>query len=178
MGIPIGKLSLYTLIGGIDLSGLFQLLDIGTNNVDRLNDPEYVGWRHERITGQAYWDFVDKFVTCINRKLPNVLLQWEDFAKPHARPILDRYRDNLCTFNDDIQGTASVTLGALYKAMKITNKKFSDQQVVILVQEVQELDAEYHFEAMVTEGMDETEARKHFFLLDSKGLLHCGLEQI
>ena len=100
--------------------------------MDRLNDREYLGWRHERITGKAYWDFVDKFVTCINRKLPNVLLQWEDFAKPHARPILDRYRDSLCTFNDDIQGTAPVTLGALYKAMKITNKKFSDQQVVIL----------------------------------------------
>src|SRR5215217_6072827 len=142
MGIPIGKLSLYTLIGGIDPKRTLPIiLDIGTNNADRLNDPEYVGWRHERITGQAYFDFVDKFVSCIKRKLPNVLLQWEDFAKPHARPILDRYRDSLCTFNDDIQGTAAVTLGALYKAMK-------------------------------TEGMNETEARKHFFLLDSKGLLH------
>jgi malate dehydrogenase (oxaloacetate-decarboxylating) len=174
MGIPIGKLSLYTLIGGIDPRRTLPIvLDVGTNNVDRLNDPEYVGWRHERITGQAYWDFVDKFVTCINRKLPNVLLQWEDFAKPHARPILDRYRDSLCTFNDDIQGTAAVTLGALYKAMKITKKKFSDQQVVILgAGSAGTGIAEYIQEAMVTEGMDETEARKHFFLLDSKGLLH------
>jgi malate dehydrogenase (oxaloacetate-decarboxylating) len=174
MGIPIGKLSLYTLIGGIDPQRTLPIvLDVGTNNADRLNDPEYVGWRHERITGQAYWDFVDKFVTCINRKLPNVLLQWEDFAKPHARPILDRYRDSLCTFNDDIQGTAAVTLGAVYKAMKITKKKFSDQQVVILgAGSAGTGIAEYIHEAMVTEGMDETEARKHFFLLDSKGLLH------
>jgi malate dehydrogenase (oxaloacetate-decarboxylating) len=174
MGIPIGKLSLYTLIGGIDPQRTLPIvLDLGTNNADRLNDPEYVGWRHERITGQAYWDFVDKFVTCIKRKLPNVLLQWEDFAKPHARPILDRYHDSLCTFNDDIQGTATVTLGALYKAMKITKKKFSDQQVVILgAGSAGTGIVEYILEAMVTEGMNETEARKHFFLLDSKGLLH------
>jgi malate dehydrogenase (oxaloacetate-decarboxylating) len=174
MGIPIGKLSLYTLIGGIDPQRTLPIvLDVGTNNADRLNDPEYVGWRHERITGQAYWDFVDKFVTCIKRKLPNVLLQWEDFAKPHARPILDRYHDSLCTFNDDIQGTATVTLGALYKAMKITKKKFSDQLVVILgAGSAGTGIVEYILEAMVTEGMDETEARKHFFLLDSKGLLH------
>jgi malate dehydrogenase (oxaloacetate-decarboxylating) len=176
MGIPIGKLSLYTLIGGIDPQRTLPiLLDVGTNNADRLNDPEYVGWRHERITGQAYLDFVDKFVTCIKRKLPNVLLQWEDFAKPHARPILDRYRDSLCTFNDDIQGTAAVTLGALYKAMKVTKKKFSDQQVVILgAGSAGTGIAEYILEAMVTEGMDEMEARKHFFLLDSKGLLHTA----
>jgi malate dehydrogenase (oxaloacetate-decarboxylating) len=176
MGIPIGKLSLYTLIGGIDPQRTLPIiLDVGTNNVDRLNDPEYVGWRHERITGQAYWDFVDKFVTCIKRNLPNVLLQWEDFAKPHARPILDRYRDSLCTFNDDIQGTAAVTLGALYKAMKITEKKFSDQQVVILgAGSAGTGIAEYILEAMVAEGMNEMEARKHFFLLDSRGLLHTG----
>jgi malate dehydrogenase (oxaloacetate-decarboxylating) len=176
MGIPIGKLSLYTLIGGIDPKRTLPIiLDIGTNNADRLNDPEYVGWRHERITGQAYFDFVDKFVSCIKRKLPNVLLQWEDFAKPHARPILDRYRDSLCTFNDDIQGTAAVTLGALYKAMKITKKKFSDQQVVILgAGSAGTGIAEYILEAMVTEGMDEREAHKHFFLLDSKGLLHTA----
>jgi malate dehydrogenase (oxaloacetate-decarboxylating) len=176
MGIPIGKLSLYTLIGGIDPQRTLPIiLDVGTNNADRLNDPEYVGWRHERITGQAYWDFVDKFVSCIKRKLPNVLLQWEDFAKPHARPILDRYRDSLCTFNDDIQGTAAVTLGALYKAMKITKKKFSDQQVVILgAGSAGTGIAEYILEAMVTEGMDEREAYKHFFLLDSKGLLHTA----
>src|SRR5215210_5292634 len=173
MGIPIDKLSLYTLIGGIDPQRTLPIvLDVGTNNADRLNDPEYVGWRHERITGQAYWDFVDKFVTYIKRKLPNVLLQWEDFAKPHARPILDRYRDSLCTFNDDIQGTAAVTLGALYKAMKITKKKFSDQQVVILgAGSAGTGIGEYILQATISEGMDEDKARRHFFILDSKGLL-------
>ncbi|MDE1816640.1 MAG: NAD-dependent malic enzyme, partial [Thaumarchaeota archaeon] len=176
MGIPIGKLSLYTLIGGIDPRRTLPiLLDVGTNNYERLHDPAYIGWRHERITGQVYWDFVDKFVSSVKRKLPNVLLQWEDFAKPHARPILDKYRDSLCTFNDDIQGTAAVTLGAMYGALNITKKKFSDQQVIILgAGSAGTGIAEYILTAMVDEGMDETDARKHFFLLDSKGLLHTA----
>ncbi|HYY41011.1 MAG TPA: NAD-dependent malic enzyme, partial [Nitrososphaera sp.] len=173
MGIPIGKLSLYTLIGGIEPQRTLPiLLDVGTSNADRLQDPEYIGWRHERITGQAYWDFMDKFVSSIRRKLPNVLLQWEDFSKSHARPILDKYRDSLCTFNDDIQGTAAVTLGALHKALKIIKKKFSDQQVVILgAGSAGTGIAEYILQSMIAEGIDDTEARKHFFLLDSRGLL-------
>src|ERR687897_531684 len=174
MAIPVGKLSLYTVIGGIEPKRTLPIvLDVGTNNQERLHDPEYIGWRHERITGQPYWDFVDKFVSCIKRKFPDVLLQWEDFAKPHARPLLDKYRDSLCTFNDDIQGTAAVTLGAIYKALKVTGKKVSDQQVVILgAGSAGTGVADYIMQAMITEGMDETEARKHFFLLDSKGLLH------
>ena len=173
MGIPLGKLSLYTVIGGIEPKRTLPILfDVGTNNQERLHDPEYIGWRHERITGQRYWNFVDKFVSCIKRKLPDVLLQWEDFAKAHARPILDKYRDSLCTFNDDIQGTAAVTLGAIYKALKITRKKFSDQQVVILgAGSAGTGIAEYILRAMVAEGMKETKARRHFFILDSKGLL-------
>src|SRR5919109_890044 len=174
MGIPIGKLSLYTVIGGIEPKRTLPiLLDVGTNNQERLHDPEYIGWRHERITGQPYWNFVDKFVSCIKRKLPDVLLQWEDFAKLHARPILDKYRDSLCTFNDDIQGTAAVTLGAIYKALKITGKKFSDQQIVILgAGSAGTGIAEYLLQAMIAEGMAEDKARRHFFMLDSKGLLH------
>jgi malate dehydrogenase (oxaloacetate-decarboxylating) len=173
MSIPIGKLSLYTGIGGIDPKRTLPiLLDVGTNNQERLHDPEYIGWRHERITGQPYWDFVDKFVSCIKRKLPNALLQWEDFAKSHARPILDKYRDSLCTFNDDIQGTAAVTLGAIYRALTITGKKFSDQQIVILgAGSAGTGIAEYILQAMIAEGMDEDKARRHFFILDSKGLL-------
>jgi malate dehydrogenase (oxaloacetate-decarboxylating) len=173
MGIPIGKLSLYTVIGGIEPKRTLPiLLDVGTNNQERLHDPEYLGWRHERITGQPYWDFVDKFVSCIKRKLPNVLLQWEDFAKSHARPILDKYRDSLCTFNDDIQGTAAVTLGAIYKTLKITGEKFSDQQIVILgAGSAGTGIAEYILQAMIAEGMEETKARRHFFILDSRGLL-------
>jgi malate dehydrogenase (oxaloacetate-decarboxylating) len=174
MSIPIGKLSLYTAIGGIDPKRTLPiLLDVGTNNQERLHDPEYIGWRHERITGQQYWDFVDKFVSCIKRKLPNILLQWEDFAKPHARPILDKYRESLCTFNDDIQGTAAVTLGGIYEALKITGKKFSDQQIVILgAGSAGTGIAEYILQAMIAEGMDEDKARRQFFILDSKGLLH------
>src|ERR671918_529322 len=173
MGISIGKLSLYTVIGGIEPKRTLPiLLDVGTNNQERLHDPEYIGWRHERITGQPYWNFVDKFASCIKRKLPDVLLQWEDFAKAHARPILDKYRDSLCTFNDDIQGTAAVTLGAIYKALKITRKKFSDQQVVILgAGSAGAGIAEDILQAMVAEGMEETKAHRHFFILDSSGLL-------
>jgi malate dehydrogenase (oxaloacetate-decarboxylating) len=173
MSIPIGKLSLYTVIGGIDPKRTLPiLLDVGTNNQERLHDPEYIGWRHQRITGQPYWDFVDKFVSCIKRRLPNVLLQWEDFAKSHARPILDKYRDSLCTFNDDIQGTAAVTLAAIYKALKIIGTKFSDQQIVILgAGSAGTGIAEYVLQAMIAEGIDEDKARRHFFVLDSKGLL-------
>lgn len=173
MSIPIGKLSLYTVIGGIEPKRTLPIvLDVGTNNQERLHDPEYIGWRHERITDQLYWDFVDKFVSCIKRKLPDVLLQWEDFAKPHARPLLDKYRDSLCTFNDDIQGTAAVTLGAIYKALKVTGKKVSDQQVVILgAGSAGTGVADYIMQAMIAEGMEETKARRRFFILDSKGLL-------
>src|SRR5205814_1437076 len=87
------------------------------NNAERLNDPEYLGWRHERVTGQAYFDFVEQFVRAVQQELPNVCLQWEDFATPHARPILERYRDELLTFNDDIQGTAAVALGTILGAV-------------------------------------------------------------
>jgi malate dehydrogenase (oxaloacetate-decarboxylating) len=108
LGIPIGKLSLYTLIGGIRPERTLPIvLDVGTNNVERLKDPEYLGWRHERITGQAYFDFVDQFVQAVKQELPGACLQWEDFATPHARPILQRYRNELLTFNDDIQGDGS-----------------------------------------------------------------------
>jgi malate dehydrogenase (oxaloacetate-decarboxylating) len=173
MSIPIGKLSLYTVIGGIEPKRTLPIvLDVGTNNQERLQDPEYIGWRHERITGQPYLDFVDKFVSCIKRKLPDVLLQWEDFAKPHARPLLDKYRDSLCTFNDDIQGTAAVTLGAIYKALKVTGKKVSDQQVVILgAGSAGTGVADYILQAMIAEGMEESKALRRFFILDSKGLL-------
>ena len=112
MGIPIGKLSLYTLVGGIHPSRTLPIvLDVGTNNPERRADPEYIGWRHERVSGQDYFDFVDQFVQAVRAELPTTLLQWEDFATPHARPILERYRDQLLTFNDDIQGTAAVALG-------------------------------------------------------------------
>src|SRR5712672_3703491 len=121
LGISIGKLSLYTGIGGIRPERTLPIvLDVGTNNKERLNDPEYLGWRHERITGQAYYDFVDQFVQAVQKEFPETCLQWEDFATPHARPILQRYRDDMLTFNDDIQGTAAVALGTVLSAVSVT----------------------------------------------------------
>jgi len=114
MGIPIGKLSLYTALGGIDPARTLPvLLDAGTDNAGLLDDPLYLGWRHHRIDGAGYDDFVDRFVQAVRAELPGVLLQWEDFATPHALPVLERYRDQLLSFNDDIQGTAAVVLAAL-----------------------------------------------------------------
>src|ERR1700726_3551666 len=133
LGIPIGKLSLYTLIGGIRPERTLPiLLDVGTNNAERLNDPEYLGWRHERITGQEYFDFVDRFVQAVKQELPQTCLQWEDFATPHARPILHRYRDQLLTFNDDIQGTSAVALGVVLSALRVSGGNLKDQNFVFL----------------------------------------------
>src|ERR1700742_260643 len=133
MGIPIGKLSLYTLIGGIDPARTLPIvLDVGTDNVELLEDPQYLGWRHRRISDDEYFAFIDEFVAAVREEMPNVLLQWEDFATAHALPILERYRDKLLTFNDDIQGTAAVTLGALHGAAKVAGRPVSQQQVVML----------------------------------------------
>ncbi len=121
MGIPIGKLSLYAVLGGIDPARTLPvLLDVGTDNAELLDDPMYLGWRHHRISGADYDDFVDRFVQAVCAELPDVLLQWEDFATPHALPILDRYRDQLLSFNDDIQGTAAVVLAALFAGAAAT----------------------------------------------------------
>ncbi|HSM86963.1 MAG TPA: NAD-dependent malic enzyme, partial [Candidatus Limnocylindrales bacterium] len=173
MGIPIGKLSLYTLIGGIHPSRTLPIvLDVGTNNQERLRDPEYLGWRHERITGQAYDDFIEQFVRAIKQELPDTCLQWEDFAMPHARPILQRYRDALLTFNDDIQGTAAVALGAILSAVKVTGRKLKEQQVVMLGAGSASIGvADYLREAMVAEGLSDREARRRFWIVNRGGLL-------
>jgi len=174
LGIPIGKLSLYTLIGGVPPAQTLPIiLDVGTNNEQRLADPEYLGWRHERITGDEYYDFVDRFVQAVKKELPDTLLQWEDFSKAHARPILDRYRDQLVTFNDDIQGTAAVTAGAIFSAVRVSRKRLRDQQVVMLGAGSAGIGvADSLREAMVADGLSEQEARSHFWLVNSGGLLH------
>ncbi len=176
LGIPIGKLSLYTLIGGIRPERTLPIvLDVGTNNQERLNDPEYLGWRHERITGQDYYDFIDQFVQAVKQDVPETCLQWEDFANPHARPILERYRDELLTFNDDIQGTAAVALGAILGAIKVTGKTLRDQQIVIFgAGSAATGVADGLRAAMKEEGLTEQEARSRFWLLNSKGVLHTG----
>jgi malate dehydrogenase (oxaloacetate-decarboxylating) len=180
LGIPIGKLSLYTLIGGIHPERTLPIvLDVGTNNPERLNDPEYLGWRHERINGQDYYDFVDQFVQAVKQELPGTCLQWEDFATPHARPILQRYRDELLTFNDDIQGTAAVALGATLGAVKVTGKSLKDQQIVMLGAGSAGMGvADGLREAMKGEGLSEQEARSHFWVIDKDGLLHSGRKDL
>src|SRR5258708_7185349 len=176
LGISIGKLSLYSGIGGIRPERTLPIvLDVGTNNKERLNDPEYLGWRHERITGQAYYDFVDQFVQAVKQELPGTCLQWEDFATPHARPILNHYRDELLTFNHDIQGTAAVALGAVLGAVKVTGKSLKEQQIVMLGAGSAGIGvADGLREAMKGEGLSEQEARSHFWVVDSGGLLPAG----
>jgi malate dehydrogenase (oxaloacetate-decarboxylating) len=176
LGIPIGKLSLYTLIGGIRPERTLPIvLDVGTSNVERLKDPEYLGWRHERVTGQAYFDFVDRFVQAVKQELPNTCLQWEDFAMPHARPLLDRYRDELLTFNDDIQGTAAVALGAILGAVKVAGKPLKEQQIVMVGAGSAGIGvADLLRAAMRDTGLSDEDARRRFWVLDKDGLLHSG----
>ena len=177
MGIPIGKLSLYTACAGVSPEGTLPvILDVGTNNQERLSDPLYMGWRHERVTGDAYYDFVDTFVQAVKRRFPHVLFQFEDFAQQHAAPLLDRYRDELCTFNDDIQGTAAVTLGTLLAAVKVARSKLVEQTVVVFGAGSAGCGiAEQIVRAMVDAGLSESEARSRFFMIDRPGLLHDGL---
>ena len=174
MGIPIGKLSLYTLIGGIHPERTLPIiLDVGTNNPERLSDPMYLGWHHERITGDAYDSFVDEFVDAVQAEMPHVCLQWEDFATLHARPLLERYRDQLLTFNDDIQGTAAVALGAILSAVNVTGESLGEQHIVFLGAGSAGIGvADYLCAAMIKQGLSEAEARSRFYIIDKYGLLH------
>ena len=176
LGIPIGKLSLYSLIGGIRPERTLPIvLDVGTNNTERLKDPEYLGWRHERVTGQAYFDFVDQFVQAVKQELPTTCLHWEDFATPHARPILDRYRDQLLTYNDDIQSTAAVALGAVLGAVNVAGTSLKEQQIVMLGAGSAGIGvADLLRAAMREAGMSDEDARRHFWVVDKDGLLHSA----
>ncbi len=173
MGIPIGKLSLYTLIGGIDPRRTLPiLLDVGTDNAELLEDHFYLGWRHHRIGEDDYTEFVDRFVEAVQAELPDVLLQWEDFAQPHALPILQRYRDRLLTFNDDIQGTAAVALGALRGATAVAGTRLRDQHVVMLGAGSAGVGVmEMVVQQMVDEGLPEQEALARCWVVDVRGLL-------
>jgi len=173
MGIPIGKLSLYTLIGGIDPARTLPIvLDVGTDNVELLQDPRYLGWRHRRIDDDKYYAFIDRFVTAVQEQLPDVLLQWEDFATAHALPILGRYRDKLLTFNDDIQGTAAVALGALHGAAKVAGRPLSQQNVVMLGAGSAGIGVlDMIRREMMTEGLSEQAATERIWVVDVVGLL-------
>ena len=174
MGIPVGKLSLYTLCAGIHPSTTLPiLLDVGTDNRDLLDDPLYLGWRHERVRGQEYNEFIDLFVDAIRQKFPRVLLQWEDFSKQNAAPLLKRYRDRLCTFNDDIQGTGAVTVAGLLAAMKITRTTLGKQRIVILGAGSSAIGiCDQIMATMLHAGYSEDEAKQSLWLVDSKGLVH------
>jgi len=173
MGIPIGKLSLYTACGGIKPSRTLPiLLDAGTNNSQLLNDPLYMGWRHPRITGAEYFEFIDMFISAVKRRWPNVLLQFEDFAQQTAMPLLNRYRDDICCFNDDIQGTAAVTLGCLMAASYAAGRRLCDQTVVFLGAGSAGCGIAEHIVAqMVSEGLTEEQARARIYMVDRFGLL-------
>ena len=129
MGIPIGKMALYTSLGGIPPEHCLPiLLDVGTDNEALLNDPIYIGWQHKRVRGAAYDEFIEAFVSAVQSRWPHILLQWEDFAGLNAAILLERYRDRLCTFNDDIQGTAAVTTATLLAAVRATGRPLKHRQ--------------------------------------------------
>ncbi|WP_425397326.1 NAD-dependent malic enzyme [Aeoliella sp.] len=176
MGIPIGKLSLYSLCGGIHPARTLPVLvDLGTNNAERIDDPRYIGWRHERIKGDEYDEFIEKFVQAVMKRFPKVLLQWEDFASVDAERILDKYRDRLCTFNDDIQGTAAVTSGTIWAAVEAAGGKIADQRFVMLGAGSAGVGiTEQLVRAVVATGISEQDARKKFYVIDRDGLLHTG----
>jgi malic enzyme len=181
MGIPIGKLSLYTTCAGVSpYSTLPIMLDVGTDNEALLADPLYMGLRHKRIRGEAYQDFIDRFVAAVRKVYPNVLLQWEDFLKGNAIFQLERFRDRLTTFNDDIQGTAAVVVAGIYGAVRLSGQEMRDQRVVFAGAGASSHGiADLICAALMEEGLTAEEARKRIWAVDTKGLVtsdRAGLE--
>ncbi|MBL9106848.1 MAG: NAD-dependent malic enzyme [Myxococcales bacterium] len=180
MGIPIGKLALYTACAGIHPGRTLPVfLDVGTDNAERLADPLYVGWRSPRVRGPAYDEFVELFIDSVIRRWPDVLLQFEDFANHNAGRLLDRYRDRLCTFNDDIQGTAAVAAGTLLSAIGVTGVPLAEQRVAVLGAGSAGCGiSALLLRALVDAGLPEAEARRRFFAVDRDGLLVEGMPGI
>ena len=180
MGIPIGKLALYTGCGGLHpATTLPIMLDVGTDNPECLNDPLYIGWRHERVRGEEYDDFIEAFVTAVTKRWPHVLLQWEDFAKNNATRMLERYRDRLCTFNDDVQGTAAVATGTLLSAINVTGVPLVQQRIAVMGAGSAGCGiASLIRKAMTDAGLSDSDAGKRFFMVDRDGLIVDGMDGI
>ena len=180
MAISIGKLSLYSACGGLDpATTLPVMLDAGTDNPQCLADPLYIGWRHERVRGPEYDDFIEAFIQAAIDRWPHVLLQWEDFARDNATRLLGQYRDRLCTFNDDVQGTAVVAAGALLAAVNVTGIPMREQRIAVLGAGGAGCGiSSLLMRAMMDDGLSEAEARKRFFLVDRDGLLVEGMSNL
>ena len=177
MGIPIGKLSLYTACGGISPAyTLPVMLDVGTNNEALLNDPMYMGARHPRVSEDEYDEFIELFMRAAERRWPGVLIQFEDFAQANAMPILNRYRERFCCFNDDIQGTAAVTLGTLLAACRVTGKPLREHRIAFVGAGSAGCGiAEMLIRQMVEEGLSDEAARRQVFMVDRHGLITEGM---
>ncbi len=180
MGIPIGKMALYTSLAGIPPEHCLPiLLDVGTDNEALLNDPIYIGWRHKRVRGQEYDDFVEAFVSAVEKRWPHILLQWEDFAGVNASRLLEHYRDRLCTFNDDIQGTAAVTTATLLAAVHATGIPLREQTIAMFGAGSAGVGIiNLMIAAMKEDGMSEAEARKRIYAFNRYGLLVEGCRGI
>jgi len=180
MGIPIGKMALYTALAGIHHEYCLPvLLDVGTDNEERLANPIYIGWRHKRVRGPEYDDFIETFVSAVERRWPHVLLQWEDFAGTNAARLLAKYRGRLCTFNDDIQGTAAVVLATLLAAIKAAGTQLREQRVAILGFGSAGIGiANLLVEALEEAGLTEQQARGRIYAMGRPGLLVDGAEGI
>ncbi|MGB0734289.1 MAG: oxaloacetate-decarboxylating malate dehydrogenase, partial [Pontibacterium sp.] len=180
MGIPIGKLSLYSACGGISPAYTLPItLDVGTNNQSLIDDPLYMGWKHPRITGEEYDQFVEDFMISVQRRWPDALIQFEDFAGTNANRLLDRYRDQACCFNDDIQGTAAVTVGTLLAACKAKGEELRDQIITFCGAGSAGCGiAEQIVAQMVSEGLSDSQARERIFMINSRGLVINGMSRL
>jgi malate dehydrogenase (oxaloacetate-decarboxylating) len=180
MTIPVGKLTLYTLFGGINPGRTLPImLDVGTNNPVLLNDPLYLGWRHPRVSDEAYYLFIDRVINGIKKRFPSILLQWEDFAGRHAKVLLDKYRHQICCFNDDIQGTACVVLAALLAAIKKNQLELQEQRIVIFGGGAAGIGIAHHLVgAMKASGIDERKAFRTIYIVDVHGLVYENLSDV
>jgi len=178
MGIPIGKLALYTAVGGVDPERTLPVfLDVGTENEQLLSDPLYLGWRQRRVRDEQYDELVDAFVAALNARCPGVVLQWEDFAQRNANRLLARHREAICSFNDDIQGTAAVAVAAIVAGMRINDIPLAELRVVIVGAGSAGVGiARQATSALIAAGVPEAEARRRCWLVDRFGLLHDRLD--